>query len=68
MILKDILTLINDNTDMISLYDPLTNLYLTFEQVKQDYDGAYDNCVVTGISLNLGSGYNPVLEIYILSQ
>ena len=67
MILGEFLKLIRAD-ECISIYDPLTNVYLSHEKYKEDYNGEYDNCVVTGISTNLDNGYNPVLEIEIFAQ
>ena len=67
MILKDFLELVRAD-ECISIYDPLTNLYLSHEKIKEDYNGEYDNCEVTGIETNLTQSYYPVLEIYIFAQ
>ena len=67
MTLKDFLQLIRTD-ECISIYDPLTNVYLSHEKYKEDYKGEYDNCEVTGISTNLTQGYHSVLEIEIFAQ
>ena len=67
MILKDFLELIRTD-ECISIYDPLTTVYLSHEKFKEDYNGEYDNCMVTGITTNIDQGYNPVLEIEIFAQ
>lgn len=67
MILGEFLKLIRTD-ECISVYDSLTNVYLSHEKYKEDYNGEYDNCVVTGITTNLDQGYNPVLEIEIFAQ
>lgn len=67
MVLKDFLKLVKID-EVISIYDPLTNVYLSHEKFKQDYKGEYDQCVVTGVTTNLDQGYNAVLEIEIFTQ
>lgn len=67
MTLKDFLRLIRTD-EAISIYDPLTNVYLLHEKFKEDYKGEYDNCVVTGVTTNLTQGGYPVLEIEIFAQ
>lgn len=67
MTLKNFLKLIRTD-ELISIYDPLTNLYLSHEKIKEDYHGEYDNCVVTGIETNLSQGGYPVIEIEIFAQ
>lgn len=67
MILKEFLKLVRTD-ECISIYDPLTNVYLSHEKYKEDYKGEYDSCMVTGITTNLTQGYNPVLEIEIFAQ
>lgn len=67
MTLKNFLKLVPMD-EMISIYDPLTNVYLSHEQCKEDYKGEYDNCMVTGVNTNLTEGYNAVLEIEIFAQ
>jgi hypothetical protein len=67
MRLKDFLELIRTD-ECISIYDPLTNVYLSHEKFKEDYKGEYDNCIVTCVTTDLDQGYNPVLEIQIFAQ
>ena len=67
MILKEFLPLIRTD-ECISIYDPLTNVYLSHEKYKEDYVGEYDNCMITGITTNLSQNYHPVLEIEIFTQ
>lgn len=67
MVLKDFLELVRTD-ECISIYDPLTNVYLSHEKYKEDYKGEYDNCIVTAISTNLTQGNYPVLEIEIFTQ
>lgn len=67
MILGEFLKLIRTD-EYISIYDPLTNVYLCHEQFKENYNGEYDNCMVTGVATNLDQGYNSVLEIEIFAQ
>lgn len=67
MTLKNFLKLIPMD-EMISIYDPITNVYLLHEKFKEDYKGEYDNCMVTGVNTNLTEGYNAVLEIEIFAQ
>ena len=67
MTLKNFLKLVRADEE-ISIYDPITNVYLTHEKLKEDYNGEYDNREVTGVSTNLDQGYNPVLEIEIWAQ
>lgn len=67
MTLKEFLKLVRTD-ECISIYDPLTNVYLSHEKFKENYNGEYDSCVVTGITTNLDQGYNPVLEIEIFAQ
>ena len=67
MRLKDFLELIRTD-ECISIYDPLTNVYISHEKFKEDYKGEYDNCIVTGVTTDLDQGYNPVLEIHIFAQ
>ena len=67
MILKDFLELVRTD-ECISIYDPLTNVYLSHEKYKEDYKGEYDNCEVTAVTTNLTSGYYSVLEIEIFAQ
>lgn len=67
MILKECLKLIRTD-ESISIYDPLTNLYLSHEKFKEDYNGEYDNCKITGVETNLTSSGYPVLEIHIFAQ
>lgn len=67
MNLKDFLKLVKMD-DIISIYDPLTNVYISHEHFKEDYNGEYDDCVVTGVTTNISQGYHPVLEIEIFAQ
>ena len=67
MTLKEFLKLVRTD-ECISIYDPLTNVYLSHEKYKEDYKGKYDNCEVTGIETNLTQGYNSALEIHIFAQ
>ena len=67
MRLKDFLELIRTD-ECISIYDPLTNVYLSHEKFKEDYKGEYDNCIVTGVTIDLDQGDNTVLEIQIFAQ
>ena len=67
MTLKEFLQLVRTD-ECISIYDPLTNVYISREKFKDDYRGEYDSCVITGITTNLSQGYNPVLEIEIFTQ
>lgn len=67
MTLKNFLKLIRTD-EIISIYDPLTNVYLSHEKIKEDYNGEYDKCVVTGVTMNTTQGNCPVLEIEIFAQ
>ena len=67
MTLKDFLELVRTD-ECISIYEPLTNVYLSYEKYKEDYKGEYDNCVVTAVTTNLTQGYHSVLEIEIFAQ
>ena len=67
MILKDFLELIRTD-EIISIYDPLTNVYLSHEKFKEDCRGEYDNCVVTAVTTNLTQGGYSALEIEIFAQ
>ena len=67
MKLKELIALIRTD-ECVSIYDPLTNVYIYHEKYKEDYKGEYDNCVVTAVTTNLNQGYYPVLEIEIFAQ
>lgn len=67
MTLKEFLKLVRTD-ECVSIYDPLTNVYLSHEKFKEDYKGEYDNCEVTCVTTNLTQGYNTVLEIEIFAQ
>lgn len=66
MTLKEFLKLVRTD-ECISIYDPLTNVYLSHEKFKENYNGEYDNCEVTGVETNLTQGGYSVLEINIFA-
>lgn len=67
MVLGEFLKMIRTD-ECFSIYNSLTNVYLLYKKYKEDYNGKYDSCVVTGITTNLGQNYTPILEIEIFVQ
>jgi radical SAM superfamily enzyme len=62
MTLKNFLKLVRAD-ELINLYDPITNVYISCSKLKEEYKGQYDQCKVVGVNTNVDDGDNAVLEI-----